>query len=88
MKSTSCSAMVTRFPRRVDLDCRRQTFDTIDGIFLLDDLIGFLRDDDFRQFALPYLKQVYDSLEREAVKFLHNDASGHGHRRSTWRRWA
>ena len=51
------------------------TIDTIDGIFLLDDLIGFLRDDDFREFALPYLKQVFDS-RRVAVKFLHNDAAG------------
>jgi uroporphyrinogen decarboxylase len=51
------------------------TIDTIDGIFLLDDLIGFLRDDDFRQFALPHLKRIYDS-RNVAVKFLHNDASG------------
>jgi uroporphyrinogen-III decarboxylase len=51
------------------------TFDTIDGVFLLDDLIGFLRDDDFREFALPYLKRVYDSQD-VSVKFLHNDAAG------------
>jgi uroporphyrinogen-III decarboxylase len=54
---------------------QKSTFDTIEGIFLLDDLIGFLRDDDFRQFALPYLKRVYDSLD-VPVKFLHNDAPG------------
>jgi uroporphyrinogen decarboxylase len=51
------------------------TFDTIDGVFLLDDLIGFLRDDDFQQFALPYLKRIYDS-RNVSVRFLHNDASG------------
>ena len=51
------------------------TFDSIDGIFLLDDLIGFLRDDDFQQFALPYLKQIYDS-RKVVVRFLHNDAPG------------
>ena len=49
--------------------------DSIDGVFLLDDLIGFLRDDDFQQFALPYLKQIYDS-RKVAVRFLHNDAAG------------
>jgi uroporphyrinogen-III decarboxylase len=54
---------------------QRETFDTIDGVFLLDDLIGFLRDDDFRQFALPYLKEIYDSAD-VSVKFLHNDAAG------------
>ena len=51
------------------------TFDSIDGIFLLDDLIGFLRDDDFQQFALPYLTRVYGSRDVSA-RFLHNDASG------------
>jgi uroporphyrinogen-III decarboxylase len=50
-------------------------FETIDGIFLLDDLIGFLGEDDFREFALPYLKAIYQS-RRAAVKFLHNDAAG------------
>ena len=51
------------------------TFDSIDGIFLLDDLIGFLREDDFREFALPYLTQVYGSRD-VSVRFLHNDAPG------------
>lgn len=51
------------------------TFDSIDGVFLLDDLIGFLRDDDFREFALPYLRQIYQSREFSA-RFLHNDAHG------------
>ncbi|MCC6123885.1 MAG: uroporphyrinogen decarboxylase [Pirellulales bacterium] len=52
-----------------------EAFDTIDGILLLDDLIGFLRGDDYREFALPYIKAVFAS-RRAAVKFLHNDASG------------
>jgi uroporphyrinogen-III decarboxylase len=51
------------------------TFDSINGIFLLDDLIGFLRDDDFQQFALPYLKRIYQS-RNVSVRFLHNDAFG------------
>jgi uroporphyrinogen decarboxylase len=51
------------------------TFDSIDGIFLLDDLIGFLREDDFLQFALPYMKQIFES-RKVSVRFLHNDAAG------------
>lgn len=51
------------------------TFDSIDGIFLLDDLIGFLGDEDFREFALPYLTRVYASHD-VSVRFLHNDAPG------------
>jgi uroporphyrinogen decarboxylase len=67
-------AVVTEF--LVDwIGLQAETFDTIDGIFLLDDLIGFLRDDDFQQFALPYLKQIYESRD-VSVRFLHNDAFG------------
>ena len=51
------------------------TFNSVDGIFLLDDLIGFLRDDDFQEFALPCLKRIFDS-RKVSIKFLHNDASG------------
>ena len=67
-------AIVTEF--LVDwIALQTATFDSIDGVFLLDDLIGFLREDDFVRFALPYLKQVYDSQD-VAVRFLHNDAAG------------
>jgi uroporphyrinogen-III decarboxylase len=52
-----------------------ERFDSIDGIFLLDDLLGFLRNDDFEQFALPHLERIYSSRPA-AVRFLHNDAPG------------
>ena len=51
------------------------TFDTIDGILVLDDLIGFLGDDDFVEFALPCFKRISESLD-VSVKALHNDARG------------
>lgn len=57
------------------ISLQADTFETIDGIFLLDDLIGFLGDDDFRQFALPYLKRVFTCRD-VSVRFLHNDAQG------------
>lgn len=57
------------------ISLQADTFETIDGIFLLDDLIGFLGDDDFRQFALPYLKRVF-ACRDVSVRFLHNDAQG------------
>jgi uroporphyrinogen-III decarboxylase len=67
-------AVVTEF--LVDwIGLQADTFNSIDGILLLDDLVGFLRDDDFQQFALPYLKRIYDS-RNVAVRFLHNDAHG------------
>lgn len=57
------------------ISLQADTFDTIDGIFLLDDIIGFLGDEDFQQFALPYLKQVF-GCRNVSVRFLHNDAHG------------
>jgi uroporphyrinogen-III decarboxylase len=52
-----------------------ETFRSIDGIFVLDDIVGFMGDEDFRQSALPYLKRIYQSLD-VTVKFFHNDAAG------------
>ena len=51
------------------------TFDTVDGILVLDDLIGFLGEDDFVEFALPCFKRISESLD-VSVKALHNDARG------------
>lgn len=52
-----------------------QTFPSTDGIFILDDIVGFMGDEDFRQSALPYLKRIYQSID-VTVKFFHNDAPG------------
>ncbi len=49
-----------------------ETFPTIDGILMLDDIIGFIGDEEFRTFGLPYFKELYDV--DVSVKFLHNDA--------------
>jgi uroporphyrinogen-III decarboxylase len=51
---------------------QRETFPSIDGIFLLDDIIGFIGDNEFCEFGLPYFKELYDA--DVSVKFLHNDA--------------
>jgi uroporphyrinogen decarboxylase len=50
-----------------------ELFPTIDGILMLDDLIGFISEEQFVEFALPYFKELYDC--DLSVKFLHNDAS-------------
>ena len=52
-----------------------KTFDSIDGMLLLDDLLGFLSPADFEEFALPYMKAIFDSVD-VSVKALHNDAHG------------
>ena len=55
------------------LSLQRDTFPSIDGIFLLDDIIGFLGENEFCEFGLPYFKDLFNS--DVSVKFLHNDAS-------------
>jgi uroporphyrinogen decarboxylase len=57
------------------LTLQAETFASIDGILILDDIVGFLGDDDFRQVALPYLRRIFESFD-VTVKFFHNDAEG------------
>lgn len=54
-------------------DLQKQTFTSIDGTFILDDILGFIGIDQFKEFALPYLKRIYKY--DHSVKFLHNDAN-------------
>ncbi|MCF7687708.1 MAG: hypothetical protein K9M98_14665 [Cephaloticoccus sp.] len=51
---------------------QRECFPSIDGILLLDDIVGFVGEADFRAFGLPYLQRVYAT--DVTVKFFHNDA--------------
>ncbi|MBL7115669.1 MAG: uroporphyrinogen decarboxylase family protein [Kiritimatiellae bacterium] len=54
---------------------QKETFPSIDGIFILDDIVGFIGEDDFRSYALPYLKTIYGAFDAK-IKFFHNDAPG------------
>jgi uroporphyrinogen-III decarboxylase len=47
-------------------------FPSIDGILMLDDIIGFISEEQFVAFGLPYFKELYS--RNLSVKFLHNDA--------------
>ena len=51
---------------------QRETFPSIDGIMVLDDIVGFISEEDFVEFGLPYLKELYAT--DVAVKLFHNDA--------------
>ena len=63
------------------------TFDSIDGIFLLDDLIGFLRDDDFQRVR-PAVLEADLRLARRVGEVPAQRRRGADHGRGTWRRWA
>ena len=54
------------------LQLQMETFPSIDGILMLDDIIGFMGEEEFRTFGVPYFKELYDT--NVSVKFLHNDA--------------
>jgi uroporphyrinogen decarboxylase len=49
--------------------------DSVEGIFVLDDIVGFLSRKHYSEFAHPYLKQVFDSFPGAWVKVYHNDAN-------------
>jgi uroporphyrinogen-III decarboxylase len=57
------------------IELQATTFPFIDGLLLLDDLIGFIGEQDFKEFALPHLRRLFQLLGVH-VKFLHNDAHG------------
>ncbi|MDR1763074.1 MAG: hypothetical protein LBR64_03860 [Dysgonamonadaceae bacterium] len=52
---------------------QRETFPSIDGILMLDDIVGFISEEDFMTFGFPFIKEIYDDAPVK-VKFFHNDA--------------
>ena len=53
-------------------DLQKKLIPTIDGVLILDDIIGFVGEQEFVEFGLPYFKTIFD--RDISVKFLHNDA--------------
>ena len=44
-------------------------------MLVLDDLIGFLGEDEFREYAIPVFRKIFMCTGAK-VRFLHNDADG------------
>ncbi len=57
------------------IDLQKETFPSIEGILLLDDIVGFLGEDELRQFAIPYIRKIFNTFDSK-VNFFHNDAHG------------
>ena len=57
------------------IQLQAETFDTIDGILVLDDIVGFCGEADFKEFGLPALKKMFSAIDAK-VRFFHNDAQG------------
>jgi uroporphyrinogen-III decarboxylase len=71
-KTHSLIRKITTFLKQW-LELQMSTFPTIDGILLLDDIIGFIGEREFCEFGLPYFKELYST--QVSVRFLHNDAA-------------
>ena len=64
--------IITDFLKRWH-EIQRQTFPTIEGTMMLDDIVGFVGEDDFLAFGFPYIKEIYDAFPAK-VNLFHNDA--------------
>jgi uroporphyrinogen decarboxylase len=47
---------------------------TVEGIFILDDIVGFVNEEHYKEFCHPYLKRICDAFPKDWVKLYHNDA--------------
>lgn len=47
----------------------------VDGILVLDDIIGFVSESVYLEFAHPYLVRICDAFPRSWVRVFHNDAN-------------
>jgi uroporphyrinogen decarboxylase len=54
---------------------QKEVFPSIDGVLILDDLIGFLGKSDFDQFAVPYCQRIFSAID-VSIRALHNDCHG------------
>jgi MtaA/CmuA family methyltransferase len=48
--------------------------DTVEGIFILDDIVGFIGEEHYLEFAHPYLKRICEAFPDDWIKIYHNDA--------------
>ena len=54
---------------------QKACFPTIEGILLLDDIVGFVGEEDCIEFVVPYLKRCFGAIDSK-IGFFHNDAFG------------
>jgi uroporphyrinogen decarboxylase len=54
------------------LEAQAGVLKEVEGILVLDDIVGFLSPKNYLEFAHPYLKEIFDAFPR-VVKIFHND---------------
>jgi uroporphyrinogen decarboxylase len=54
---------------------QKEMFPSIEGILVLDDIVGFIGDDECKEYAVPYIKRAFEAFDSK-LNFFHNDAQG------------
>lgn len=54
------------------LEAQANVLSEVEGVMVLDDIVGFLSKDDYLEFAHPYLKEIFSAFPN-CVKMYHND---------------
>lgn len=54
------------------LDVQADALNDVEGIMVLDDLVGFIGPADYQEFGHPYFSEIFGAYP-EMVKFFHND---------------
>ncbi len=54
---------------------QKEKFPSIEGILVLDDIVGFIGDDECTEYAIPYIKRIFNAFDSK-LNFFHNDAQG------------
>lgn len=57
------------------LEAQANVLQEVEGILVLDDIVGFLSKEDYLEFAHPYLKEIFTSFQNNIIKIYHNDAN-------------
>lgn len=57
------------------LSWQKECFPSIDGVLLLDDIIGFIGENEFDEFVVPNFRKIF-KVSGSKVRFLHNDSDG------------
>jgi len=57
------------------VEYQKEKFPSIEGILVLDDIVGFIGDDECKEYAVPYIKRIFSAIDSK-LNFFHNDAQG------------
>jgi uroporphyrinogen decarboxylase len=55
------------------LEAQAEVLSEVEGIMVLDDIVGFLSQEDYLEFAHPYLKEIFTAFP-QCIKMYHNDS--------------